>query len=118
MEGVDGFAAGVSVFGDDDEPAYFVHATQVAEVVDDRTVGLRLTRQVISAHRPRLKADPRVELKRSGSDWLHVRVDARDGVELLLELAAFAAEAYRPAPGVALKPPPTGADLARRRRFH
>lgn len=118
LAGVDGFAAGASVFGDDTDPAYFVNGTQVAEVVGDRAIGLRLTRQVIRAHRPRLKADPRVEVFKSGRDWLHVHLGARRDVELLVELATLAAGAHRPAPGVALKPPPTGADLERRRRFH
>ena len=106
------------MFGDDSEPAYFVNATQVAEVVDPRSVGLRLTRKVISAHRLRLKADPRVELFRSGSDWLHVHLSSSDDIALLVELAELAAGAHRPPPGVPLKPPPMGADLERRRRFH
>ena len=37
---------------------------------------------------------------------------------LIVELAEMAAAAHRPPSGYAVKPPPTGADLARRRRFH
>jgi hypothetical protein len=113
---VDGFAEGSSIFSDDDaDLAYFVNGTQVANPFDGG-IELRLTRKVISAHRPRLKEDPRVTLRRSGSDWLGVAIDA--DLAFVLELAELAAEAHRPPPGVTAKPPPTGADLARRRKFH
>jgi hypothetical protein len=94
-----------------------VNGTQVANL-DDDALGLRLTRKVISAHRPRLKADARVDLRRSGSDWIIVRLSGPDAVDLAVELAELAAGAHRPPPGVTSTPPPTGADLARRRRFH
>jgi hypothetical protein len=113
---IDGFAEGSSIFSNDDaDLAYFVNGTQVANIVDGK-LGLRLTRKVISANRPRLKADPRVDLLRSGGDWIAIDVDA--DVDLILELAELTAAAHRPAEGVTAKPPPTGADIARRRRFH
>jgi len=113
---IDGFAEGSSIFSDDDDDlAYFVNGTQVANLVGDR-LGLRLTRKVISAHRPRLKAHPHVDLLRSGGDWIAVSVEA--DVPFVLELAELAAAAHRPPAGVTAKPPPTGADLARRRKFH
>jgi hypothetical protein len=114
---VEGFAEGCSIFGGDDDPAYFVNGTQVANLVDD-DLALRLTRKVISTHRPQLKADERVDLLRSGSDWIGVRLTSVKDLPFVLELAERAAEAHRPPPGVSAKPPPTGADLARRRRFH
>jgi hypothetical protein len=76
-----------------------------------------LTRKVVSAHRARLKADDRIEV-RGSSDWIGLRVARAADVALAVELAALAADVYRPADGSPCKPPPEGADLARRRRFH
>ncbi len=118
LAAVDGFAEGSSIFSEDDaDRAYFVNGTQVAHF-DGELLELRLTRKVISANRPRLKADERVDLRRSGSDWIVVNLIKSADLELALELGELAAAAHRPPPGVTAKPPPTGADLARRRRFH
>jgi hypothetical protein len=113
---IDDFAEGSSIFSDDDDDlAYFVNGTQVANLVGDQ-LGLRLTRKVISAHRARLKTNPHVDLLRSGGDWIAVSLAA--DLPFVLELAELAAAAHRPADGVTAKPPPAGAELARRRRFH
>ena len=118
MASIDGFEEGASIFsGDDGDRAYFVNGTQVANTTDDG-IAIRLTRKVISAHRPRLKEDPRVLLFRSGSDWIGVQPARLTDVDLVTELAALAAAAHLPAPGTPMKPPPTGPELARRRRFH
>ena len=108
---------GENVFGDEGDPAYWVNAKQLANPVSDDELAIRLTRKVISAHRARLKADERVEL-RGSSDWVGVLVARPADVALAVELATLAAEVYRPADGSPCKPPPEGADLARRRRFH
>ena len=114
---VEGFMEGASIFGvDDRDRAYFVDGTQVAHERDG-ALSLRLTRKVISAHRADLKADDRVELK-SGSDWINVHAAGPADDDFVLDLAQLAADAHRPQQPVTLKPPPTGADLARRRRFH
>ena len=114
---VNGFEEGASIFSEsDEERAYFVNGTQVANA-DGNQFGLRLTRAVIREHRRELKERPNVDLRRSGSDWIVVDVSTDDDAELVLRLAAMAAQAHWPAGG-ALKPPPTGAELARRRRFH
>ena len=114
---IDGFAEGSSIFSNDDtDLAYFVNGTQVANIVGDK-LGLRLTRKVISAHRPRLKAHAGIDLRRSGSDWVIVDLAATD-LDLVMELADLAAAAHRPPRGVTVKPPPTGPELDRRRRFH
>ena len=65
-----------------------------------------------------LKADERVDLLRSGGDWIGVLVKKPADTALALELAELAAAAHRPADGSPCKPPPIGADLARRKRFH
>ena len=108
---------GANVFGDEGEEAYWVDAHQMANLVEDRAIALRLTRKVISAHRPRLRDDPRVEL-RGSSDWLGVTVEGAADVAFAVELGELAAAVYRPADGRPCRPPPTGADLERRRRFH
>jgi 2,4-dienoyl-CoA reductase-like NADH-dependent reductase (Old Yellow Enzyme family) len=88
----------------------------VAHFDSERSLDVRLTRQVIRARRSELKADERITLRASGSDWLEVRLDTESDVELALSLVEQAVAANLPdaEPG----PPPTGAELARRRRFH
>lgn len=98
--------------------AYWVNGKQVAHFVDDHALELRLTKPVIRELRTALKADPRVELRSSPSDWVIVRFGTETGVDLVVGLAERAAEAHLPADGTAPKPPPSGADLERRRRFH
>lgn len=118
MAAIDGFDEGASIFSDDDrDRAYFVNGTQVANTTD-AGIALRLTRKVISAHRSRLKDDPRVLLLRNGSDWIGVAPARVADVELVVELASLAAEVHLPPPGAPRKPPPSGPELERRRRFH
>jgi hypothetical protein len=105
-----------SIFGDGD--GFWVNGTQVAHILDDGKMELRLTKAQISEHRARLKADERVELRKGASDWLTVRWSKPADVALISELAEIAAASHRAADGVPAKPPPHGAELARRRRFH
>jgi hypothetical protein len=115
---LDGVELGVNVWGEhEDDPAYWVNGKQMANPVGDDELAVRLTRKVISQHRARLKADERVEI-RGSSDWIGVHVRTPADVALAVELAGLAAEQYRAGPGVPSKPPPTGTDLDRRRRFH
>ena len=118
LAAVDDFELGEDIFGGDDDPAYWVNATQVANLVGDDGLALRLTRRVISAHRARLGADERVDLLRRGGDWIGVTILKPTDTALAVELAELAAAAHRPADGSPCKPPPVGADLARRKRFH
>ena len=118
LAAVDDFELGEDIFGDDGDPAYWVDATQVANLVGDDGLALRLTRKIISAHRPRLQADDRVDLLRRGGDWIGVSVTTSGDTALVLELAELAAAAHRPADRSPCRPPPVGADLARRKRFH
>lgn len=118
LANVEGFMEGASIFSESDaERAYFVNGTQVANA-DGNKFALRLTRGVISEHRPRLKTEPNVDLRRSGSDWIIVEVHDAADCDLVMSLATLAAQAHWPESGGALKPPPQGADLARRRKFH
>lgn len=127
---VDDVLEGLSIFRTDESSewalrsasrwgtAFFVDSRQMAEFGEGNTIGIRLSREVIREHRERLKADPRVDLRRSGSDWVIVTFRRATDIPFVIELVELAAACYRPPPGVAAKPPPTGADLERRRRWH
>ena len=99
---IDGVMVGESVFGGG--PALWVNAKQITNEIDDDTIEVRIGRKHIRArglvpHRP-------------ASDWC---VLPAKHTALLAELIELAASQHRvDAP----KPPPTGADLERRKRFH
>ncbi len=113
---IDGVVESESVFSSG--PGFWVNGTEIAHFEGARAVDLRLTRAEIRARRARLRDDPRVTLRASSSDWLTVEFGAPADEALVLELAEIAAAAHRPPDGSAGLPPPTGAALARRRRFH
>jgi hypothetical protein len=95
--------------------ALWVGRREIAHFDGPDVLDVRLTRAVIRANRDELKADPRVRFRRSTSDW--VGFDVSDGdtaaVKALISQAAAANIATAPD-----GPPPSGADLERRRRFH
>ena len=113
---IPGVVESPGVFGDAD--AFWINGTQIAHWRDPYTLELRLTKKLISERRKELKQDTRVILRKGSSDWLMLHFDGRDDVIFAARLAIAAADAHRPAPGVPLKPPPTGGDLERRRKFH
>ena len=115
---IDGMIEGPSAFADDDEPrAFWVSGKQVANLYDADRLELRLTKPMIRQHRDRLRAEPRVELRKNPSDWLTVMVSTRADAGLVKELGELAAGAHRSGPEDG-PPVPEGADMARRRRFH
>ncbi|MEY2452600.1 MAG: hypothetical protein QOD92_2174 [Acidimicrobiaceae bacterium] len=105
-----------SMFGHGD--AYWVNGKEVAHFEGPAAIEVRLTRSVISERRAMLKADERVDLRRSGADWITVRFATPEDAAFVSELVATAVDAHKPAAGTPAKPPPTGPDLERRRRFH
>jgi len=113
---VDGVKLSPSGLGDAD--AYWVNGKEIAHFDQSTVVDLRLTRTAISARRPELKADPRVELRRSTSDWVELRVRNRDDLHWLRSLVEVAAQAHRAPEGATPREPPVGVELERRRRFH
>jgi hypothetical protein len=113
---VDGIVESPSMFRD--EPAFWVNGKEIAHFDGEGVLDLRLTRGVIREHRPQLKADPRVALRRSGGDWVEVRFTAVKDVADVAALAELAAAAHRPPEGSTPKAPPAGPELERRRRFH
>lgn len=116
MSRIDGVVEGDSAFRDG--PGFWVNGTEIAHFESPSAIDLRLTKAEIRAGRPRLRADPRVTLRSSSSDWLTVGFATAADEALVLELAEVAAAAHRPPPGSAPVLPPAGAALARRRRFH
>lgn len=108
---------GASIFsGDENDRAYFVNGRQVANTTPE-TIELRLTRKAISAHRSKLRDDPRVIL-RGSSDWIGVQPRRVVDIDLVVELAVLTVEANRPPPGATRKLPPSGPELERRRKSH
>jgi Family of unknown function (DUF5519) len=113
---IDGVIEGESAFKDG--PAFWAGGKEIAHFESEHAIDLRLTRAQIRARRAELRADPRVELRPGSSDWLTVAFASAADEEFVLALAEIAAAAHRPADGSAAPAPPTGAALARRRRFH
>lgn len=113
---IDSLLEGESMFSDRD--AYWANGTEVVHFESDGAVEVRLTKGVISARRAALKADSRVELRRSGADWLTVHMAEAADIAFVVDLVRAAERAHRPADGSLAKPLPTGAELARRKRFH
>jgi len=113
---IDGVVEGDSAFKDG--PGFWVGGTEIAHFEGEHALDLRLTRAEIRARRAELRADPRVALRASSSDWLTVECRTAADERFVLRLAEVAAAAHRPADGSPPVPPPSGAALARRRRFH
>lgn len=112
---IPGIEEGANSWGDD--TALWVNAKQMANFHRDGTLEIRLTRAVIRELKPRLKDDPRVVL-RGGSDWVGFVVESVDDYEFIREMATLAAAVYLPPEGGVPKPPPSGAAMERRKRFH
>jgi len=110
---IDGAALGEGAFADG--LAIWVGTREVAHFHRDE-LEVRLTKPVIRERRAELTADERITLRRNPSDWLTVRIASAADRKYALALVSAAIEANRESapPGL----PPTGADLARRRRFH
>ena len=118
LASVEDFEIGENIFGGEDDPAYWVNATQVANLVGEEGLALRLTRKVISAHRPGSRpTNASISAERRRLDRT-CKITKPADTTLAVELAELAADAHRPADGSPCKPPPMGADLARRKRFH
>jgi hypothetical protein len=102
----------------DEGMALWVNTRQMANFVGDDTLALRLTRPLMREHRERLRHDDRIVNMRASSDWLGVRFTSVDDIAFIRELVELAAATCRPSDGSPSRPPPTGEDLERRRRFH
>lgn len=101
-----------------DDLAYWVNGKEIAHFDTGEIIDIRLTRDLIRSRRAELRADPRIRLRPSSSDWISVQIALPDDITFAVHLAESAASAHRAPPGTTPKPPPAGTDLARRRRFH
>ena len=113
---ISGVVESDSMFKDD--LAYWVNGKEIAHFESDSVIEIRLTRSVISTNRFDLRSDQRVDLPRSGSDWIEVLFTTSQDRDFVLELVELAAAAHRAPPSVTPAQPPTGTELERRRRFH
>jgi Family of unknown function (DUF5519) len=114
--GLEGAELGESMFGAG--PALWVDGKEVLHRDADNSYDLRLTRAVIRELKGSLLDDQRVRFRRStGSDWVEVNCMSVADEPFLAELVALAVRAHLPSSGTPV-PPPSGAALARRRRFH
>jgi hypothetical protein len=111
-----GVTVGESMFGNGE--AFWVNGREIAHFEAHHVIEVRLTKAAIRERRPELKADTRVVLRPSGADWITVQIAGPEDIGFVVGLVVVAEEAHRPPEGVAAKPPPTGSDLERRRRFH
>lgn len=116
LSGIEGVVESASAFVDDD--AFWCNGKEIAHFDVADVIDVRLTKAVIRELLPTLRDDPRVELRRGSSDWIEVRLASKGDIAFVVELAERAAAAHRAGPGQTAKPPPVGADLERRRRFH
>ena len=113
---VRGVVLSESMFGHGN--AYWCNGKEIAHFEGESVLEVRLTRAVIRERRGKLEVDPRIELRPSGADWITVRLASDADVTFVVDVVRAAAKAHRPPPGQRPKPPPTGPDLERRRRFH
>jgi hypothetical protein len=111
---VDGAAFGDAVFSDGG--AIWAGKREVAHAHGDGVIEIRLTKAEVRARREELRADARVVLRKNASDWIEFAIGSRrdEADALALIRVAVAANLLTAKPGL----PPSGADLARRKRFH
>ena len=101
------------------ERAFFVNGRLVVEFAGSNYVGLRLTWPAIRELKATLATDDRVDRPiKSRSDWIYVTFKRATDLPFIVGLVESAVPLYLPADGSAVRPPPSGADLERRRRFH
>ena len=97
-------------------PAIWVGRREVDHFDADDTLDVRLTRRLISERRAELRSDVRVALRPGSSDWIDVTIANESDQSFAEGIVQLAIEANRST--AAMGPPPTGAELDQRRRFH
>ena len=99
---IDGVMLGESAFGGG--PALWVNRKQITNQIDDDTMEVRIGRKHIKQRA--------LEPHTTTSDWCVVPAKHTKQLAELIELAASQHRVDDPLP------PPTGADMERRKRFH
>ncbi|MEA3076498.1 MAG: hypothetical protein QOF60_1406 [Actinomycetota bacterium] len=95
--------------------ALWVGRREIAHFDGPNVLDVRMTRALIRTNRDELNRDGRVRLRRSTSDWLGFDVSDGDTAAVTMLITQAVAANLPTAPD---GPPPSGADLERRRRFH
>jgi hypothetical protein len=113
--GIEGVVESPSAFGE--KPALWVNGKEIAHE-EGSILDIRLTRALIKANGSELRADERVTLRSSSSDWIDVATSEPGAKKLALRLVRMSADAHRAPAGTTPALPPEGHDLERRRRFH
>jgi len=113
-DGLDGVVVGEGAFSPG--PAIWVGRREVAHFDDDDTLDVRLTKRLISERRAELRPDVRVALRPRSSDWIDITIANESDRSFAEGIVQLAIEANRST--AAAGPPPTGAALDGRRRFH
>lgn len=104
---IDGAVIGEGAFSPG--PAVWVGTREVAHFDANGALDVRLTKAVIREQRSVLKADDRVTLRGSGSDWLEIRVVVKPDLEFAVAMVKVAVASNLPTANPGL--PPTGAEL-------
>ena len=111
-DGLDGAVVSKGAFSPG--PAIWV-GREVAHFDGDDTLDLRLSKRLISERRAELRSDVRVALRPGSSDWIDI-IESDSDLSFASGVVQQAIEANRST--ATTGPPPTGAELDRRRRFH
>ena len=82
------------MFGGD--AAWWINGKEIAHPHGDGVIEVRLTKAVISDLRALLKADDRVELRRSGADWVTARYASAGDVAFVAALVEAAVKNSAP----------------------
>jgi len=97
-------------------PAIWVGRREVAHFDGDGSLDVRLTKRLIALRRAELRSDVRVTLRPGSSDWIDINISNESDRSFAEGIVQQAIEANRST--ATAGPPPTGAALDRRRRFH
>ena len=115
--GIDGVDESPSSFSE--SQAFWVNGTEIAHLHRGNVLEIRLGREQLRLRRAELRAIPYVRMRMSSTaDWLEVVLGEPDSVALAVSLVEAAADIHRAPDGTIPKPPPEGAALEQRRRFH
>jgi Family of unknown function (DUF5519) len=97
-------------------PAVWVGRREIAHFDADGMLDIRLTKASIRSRRAAFAVDDRISLRPGTSDWLELSLHTVGDVDFAVSLVEEAIAANLPT--VKTGPPPAGAELERRRRFH
>jgi len=113
-DGLDGVVVNEGAFSPG--PAIWVGRREAAHFDGDDKLDVRLTKQLISERRAELRSDVRVALRPGCSDRIDITIANDSDCAFAEGIVHLTIEANRST--ATTGPPPTGAELDQRRRFH